>query len=119
MYLLFLLEEKARGFAVSRNLGSKGQVANVFECQFKLIEVISTELEMPEVILGVLWALSLIMDRDCIQWSSILQVVSGDNANDMRIRPHNHPGVLCWIAPTPVVSNDAGHVVSPAIEIKA
>ena len=102
-----------------RFVTGEGQVADVFECGFKPVEVISAELETPEVILGVPWALSLIMVRDCIQWSSVLWGVSRDNADDMRVRPHNHPGVSCQNAPSPIVSNDARDIVDPTIEIKA
>ena len=71
-YLLLVLEEETRGLAVARDLGSEGQVTNVFERRFEPIEVVSAILESPEVVLGVPWALSLIMVRDRIQWSSIL-----------------------------------------------
>ena len=91
----------------------------MFECRVEPVEVVSTKLETPEVVLGVPWALSLIVVRDCIQWSSIQRVISGDDANDMRIRPHNHPGVPCQDAPPPIVGDDAGHIISPTIEIKA
>ena len=113
------MEEEVRGFAVARDLGGEGQIPDVFECGFEPIEVVSAELETPEVILGVPWALSLIMVRDCIQWSSILQVISGNDANDMRIWSHDHSSVSCWNTPPSVVSDDAGNIVDPTVEIKA
>ena len=118
MYFFLILEEEARGFAVVRNLGGEGQVTDVFECGFEPVEVVSTELETPEVILGVPWALSLIMVRDRIQWSSVLRGVSRNDADDVRIRPHNYPSVTCRNAPPPVVSDDTGHIIDPVIEIK-
>ena len=117
-YLLLVLEEEARGFAVACNLSSKGQVTNVFVCGFELVEVISAKLETPEIILGIPWALSLIMIRDSIHWSPILQIISGNDANDMRVGPHNHPGVSRRDAPPPIISDNAGHVVDPTIEIE-
>ena len=71
-YFFLELEEEVRGFTKPCDLGGEGQVADVFESRFELIEVVSAKLESPEVILGIPWALSLIMVRDCIQWSSIL-----------------------------------------------
>ena len=112
------LEEEVRGFAVARNLSGEGQITNMFERGFEPIEVVSAELETPEVILSVPWALSLIMVRDCIQWSSILQVISGNDANDMRIWSHDHSSVACRNTPPPVVSDNTGNIVDPAIEIK-
>ena len=66
MYFFLVLEEEAGGFAVARNLGGEGQVTNVFERRFELVEIISTVLETPKVVLCVPWALSLIVVRDCI-----------------------------------------------------
>ena len=90
----------------------------MLKCRFEPVEVVSTELETPEVILGVPWAFSLIVVRDHIQWSSVLRGISRDDADDMRVRPHNHPCITCWNASPPIVSDDTGHIVDPAIEIK-
>ena len=119
MYFFLIQVEEARCLAVVRNLSSEGQIADVFECRLEPIEIVSAELETPEVILGVPWALPLIMVRGCIQWSSKLQVISRDRANDVGIGSHNHPSVPCRNAPPPVVSDDAGYMVNPAIEIEA
>ena len=119
VYFFLKLEEEVRGLTVARHLSSEGQVTDVLECRLELVKVISAELETPKIVLGVLWVLSLIMVRDCVQWSSILGVISRNDANDMRIWPHDHPSVTCRNAPPPVVSDDAGHIVDPAIEIKA
>ena len=102
-----------------RNLSDEGQIPDVLERGFEPVEVISAELETPEIVLCVPWALSLIMVRDCIQWSSVLRLVSRDDANDVGIRPHNDPGVACRNAPPPVVGNDAGYIVNPTVEIEA
>ena len=91
----------------------------MFECGFKSVKVVSTELEMPEIILGILWALPLIVIRDSVQWSSILQIISRDDADDMRVRPHNHPGVSHRNSSPPVVGDNAGYVIDPVIEIEA
>ena len=56
-YFFLVLEEQAGGLAVARNLSSKGQVADVFECGFELVEVVSAKFETPEIVLGVPWAL--------------------------------------------------------------
>ena len=117
-YFFLILEEEAGGFAVARDLGGKGQIPNVFERRFEPVEVVSAELETPKVILGVPWALPLIMVRDRVQWSSVLRVVPRDDADNMRVRPHDHPGVPCWNAPPPIISDDAGDIVSPAIKIE-
>ena len=69
--------------------------------------------------LGVPWVHSLIVIRDHIQWSSILRVVSRDNADDVRIWPHNDSSIACRNAPPPVVSDDARYIVNPAVEIKS
>ena len=60
------MEEEARGFAVACNLSSKGQVADVFECGLEPVEVVSAKLETLEIILGVPWALPLIMVGDSV-----------------------------------------------------
>ena len=104
---------------VACDLSGEGQIANVFKCGFEPIEVVSAVLEMPKVILGLLRALSLIMIRNRIQWSSILRIVSRDDAYHMRVRSHNHSSVPRWNAPPPVVSNYAGCIVDPAIEVEA
>ena len=118
-YFFLVLEEEARGFAVARNLSGEGQITDMFKCRFEPVEVVSAKLETPKVVLGVLWALSLIMIRDRIEWSSILRVVSRNDADNMRIWSHDHPIIMCWNAPPPVVGNYAGHIVDPAIEIEA
>ena len=71
-YLFLILEKQARGLAVARNLSGEGQVTNMFECGLEPVKVVRAELEAPKVVWGVLWALSLIMGRDCVQGSSIL-----------------------------------------------
>ena len=117
-YFFLILEEEARGFAVARNLSGEGQITNMFKCRIEPVEVVSAELETPEIVLGIPWVLSLIMVRDCIQWSSVLRVVSGDNADDVRIWSHNDSSIVRWNAPPPVVSDDARYIVDPTIEIK-
>ena len=89
-----------------------------FERRFEPVEVVSTELELPKVILGIPWALSLIMVRDRIQGSSILRTVSRNDANNVRVWPHNDAGVASWNTPPPTVSNDAGRKVGPTVEVK-
>ena len=101
------------------NLSGKGQVANVFKRGFKPVEIVSAKLESPKIILGVPWALPLIVIRDRVQWSSILQIISGNDADDMRVRPHDHPGVSRRNDPPPIVGDNAGYVVDPTIEIEA
>ena len=91
----------------------------MFECRFKPVKVVSAKLEMPEVILSVLWVFSLIVVRDCIQWSSVLQTISGNDTDNMGIWSHDHPSVACRNTPPPVVSDDAGYIIDPTIEIKA
>ena len=118
-YFFLVLEEEARGLAVVRTLGGEGQIPNTFECGFEPVEVVSSEFETPEVVLGVPWALSLIMIRDRIQWSSILRIISRNDANDMRVWSHDHSCIACWDAPPPVVGDYAGYVVDPAIEIES
>ena len=117
-YFFLILEEEARGFAVACDLGGKGQIPDVFERRFELVEVVSAKLETPEVVLCVPWAFSQIMVRDRIQRSSVLRVVPRDNTNNMGIWPHDDPGIECWDASPPIVSDDTGHIVSPAIEIE-
>ena len=118
-YFFLILEEEARSLVVARNLSGEGQVSDMFECRFEPIEVVSAKLEMPEVILCVPWALSLIVVRDCIQWPSILQVIPRNDANDMGIWSHYHPSVASRDASPPIVSDDTGHIVGPMVEIKA
>ena len=117
-YLFLILEEEVGGFAVARDLGGKGQIPDVFERRFEPVEVVSAVLETPEVVLCVPWAFSLIMVRDRIQRSSILRVVPRDNTNNMGIWPHDDPGIACWDTSPPIVSDDTGYIVSPAIEIE-
>ena len=118
-YLFLVLEEEAKGFAVACNLSGEGQVTDMFECGLEPVKVVSAELETPKIILGILRAFSLIVVRDCIQWSSVLRVVSRDDANDMRVRPHDHPSITRWNTPPPIVSDNTGHIIDPVIEIKA
>ena len=101
------------------NLGGEQQVMDKFEGGFEPVEIVSTELETPEVILGVPWVLSLIMVRDCIQRSSVLGIVSGNDADNMRVWSHDDPSVASWDAPPSVVSDDAGCKISPTVEVKA
>ena len=101
------------------DLSSEGQVVEELERRFEPVEVISAILESPEVIVRVPRALPLIMIRDCIQRSTILAAISGNDANDMGIRTHDHPSEAHWYAPSPIVSDDAGCIVGPAIVIKA
>ena len=101
------------------DLSSKGQVMKEFECRFKSVELISAIFESPEVVVCIPGALSLIMIRDCVQRSTILAAISGNDANDMGIRTHDHPSEAHWYAPSPIVSDDAGCIVGPAIVIKA
>ena len=112
------MEEEAGGFAIARNLGGEGQVTDMLEGRFESVEVVSAKLEVPKIILSVPWALSLIMVRDCIQWPPILRVVSRDDADNVRIWPHDDSGVACRNAPPPIISDDARYIVNPAIEIK-
>ena len=57
-YFLLVLEEEAGGFAVARNLGGEGQVTDVFERRFELVEVVSAVLETPKVILCLPWTVT-------------------------------------------------------------
>ena len=118
-YFFLILEEEVGGFVIARNLSGEQQVVDEFERGSKPVEVISAKLETPEVILGVPWVLSLIMVRDRIQGSSILRIISGDDADNVRVWPHDDPSVASWDAPPPVVGDDAGHEVGPAVEIEA
>ena len=86
---------------------------------FKPVEVVSAVLELPEVIMCIPGVLSLIMVRACVQWSSILAAVSGDNADHVGVGTHDHPSEACWYAPPPVVSDDAWDVVGPSVVVKA
>ena len=101
------------------NLGGERQVVDELEHGFELVKVVSAELESPEVILGVPWAFSLIVVRDCIQRSSVLRTISGNDADNMRIWPHDNPSVVSWDAPPPVVSDNAGREVNPVVEVEA
>ena len=117
-YLFLELEEEAGGFAVARNLSSERQITNMLKGRLELVEVVNAELETPKVVLSVPWTFSLIVVRHRIQWPPILQVISRDDANNMGIQPHDDSGVAHRNAPPPIVSDDARHIVSPAIEIK-
>ena len=72
VYFFLELEEEARGFTVAHDLSGERQITDMFKYGFETIKVVSAELETPEVILSVPWALSLIVVRDSVQWSSIL-----------------------------------------------
>ena len=117
---LFLVNEKEAGHLMeARDLGGEQEVMDVLQCIVKLLSFDSAILETPEVILCILWALSLIVIRDGIQQSPILAPVSWDEAYNVWVGPNNDPGVTRRDAPPSVVSNNAGNIVSPTIEIKA
>ena len=71
------------------DLSSEGQVMEEFKDGFEPVEIISAMLEMPEVIMCVPRAFSLIVIRDHAQWSSILAAISGNNADNVGIRSHD------------------------------
>ena len=103
----------------ARDLGGKREVMDVLQHIVKLLSLVSSVPESPEAILCIPWALSLIVIRDCIQWSTVLTPVPRDNAYDVWVGPHNNPGVMCRDAPPGVVGDDAGNIVGATIEIKA
>ena len=101
------------------DLGSEGQVVEEFKCRFESVKFISAIFESPEVVVCVPRVLSLIMIRDCIQRSSVLTAVSRDDADDMGIGTHDRSSKVCRYTPSPIVSDDTGCIVSPAIVVKA
>ena len=48
------------------DLGGEGQVVEEFERGFELVKVVSAVLELPEVVVCIPGAFSLIMIRDCV-----------------------------------------------------
>ena len=102
----------------AHDLGSEQKVVYVFQCVVEPRSLISTILEMPEVVLCVPRAFPLIMVRGHIEGASVLTPVSRDNPYDMGVRAHNDPSVLYW-GPRPfAVSDDAGDIVGTTIEIE-
>ena len=71
MYFFLILEEEVGGLVVARNLGSEQQVVEKLNCGFESVKVVSAIFEMPKVILGVPWVLSLIVIRDCCAGSKV------------------------------------------------
>ena len=119
MHLFLINEEEVGHLAEVCNLGGKREVVDVLQCIVELLSFVSAVLELPEVVLCVPWALSLIMIRENIQWSTILTPVPRDDAYDVWIGLHNDPGVTGGDASPGIVGDDAGNVVSPAMEIEA
>ena len=118
-YFFLVLEEEVRGFAVAHNLSGEQQVTDMVKGRLKPVEIVSAVLESPKIILCVLRSLPLIMVRDRIQWSPILRTISRDDPDDVGIWSHNYPGVPRRNTPPPVVGDNAGYIIGPAIEIKA
>ena len=116
--LLLINEKEARCLAEACNLGSKREVVDVLQRVVEPLSLVSTILETPEVILCVPWVLSLIVIRDGIQGSTILAPVSWDNTYNVGVGPHDNPSVTHRDTPPGVVSDNAGNIVSPTIEIK-
>ena len=69
-------KEEAGHFAKACNLGGERKVVEMFQRIVEPCMLISTVLEMPQVIMGVLRVFSLIVVRECIQGSPILTVIS-------------------------------------------
>ena len=61
---------------------------------------------------------SLIMVRECIQGSSILAPIPRDNSDNMRVRAHDDPSIVCRDTSPLAVGDNAGDIVGPAIEVK-
>ena len=91
----------------------------MFKGGLKPVEIVNAILESPEVVLCIPRMISLIMVRDRIQQSPILQTFSGNDANNVRVCSHDHPGISHRDAPPPIVGNYAGYVVDPVVEIEA
>ena len=62
-------KEEVRRLAEMRDLGGKREVMNVFQCIVKLCSLVSTILEIPEIVMRVPWSFSLIMIRERVWWS--------------------------------------------------
>ena len=45
--------------------------------------------------------------------------ISWDDTYNVWVRAHNDPGIMRWDTPPHVVSNNAGNIVDPTIEIEA
>ena len=117
---LFLInKEEARCLVELRNLGSEREVVDVLQCIVELCSLVSAVLEMPEIIVCVLWALSLIVVRDCIQGPPILIAVSWDNAYNVGVRAHDDPSVTRRDTSPFAVGNDTGDKIDPLIEVES
>ena len=101
------------------DLGSEGHVVEEFQHRFELVEIVSTILESPEVVMCVPRTLSLIMVRDCIQRSTVLAVVPGNNTDHVGVRTHDHPSEAGRHTSPPIVSDNTGDIIGPSVVIKA
>ena len=90
----------------------------MFQRVVKPRSFVSAILEVPEVVVCVLWSFSLIMVRDCIQGPTILTLISGDNADNMWVQAHNDSRVARWDTPPFTIGDNAGDEVDPTIEVE-
>ena len=117
---LFLIHKEEVGhFAKTRHLCSKREVMDMLQRVIKPRSFVSTIFEVPKVIKCVPRVFSLIMVRDCIQWSPILTVVSWNDAYNMRVGAHDDPSVASWDASPFAVSDNTGDKVDPAVEVES
>ena len=77
--------------------------------------IVSADLELPQVISGVLRSFSLVMIWSSIQWTTVLAIIARDHTDDMRVRSHDDSGKARRNIPAAGAGNDEGHVVGPAV----
>ena len=58
--------------------------------------------------------------RGPIPWFvTVLAVVAQNHTYDVGVRSHDDPHKACWYVPPPVVVDDAGYIVDPAVVVES
>ena len=116
---LFLInKEEAGRLSEPCDFRNKQEIMNVLQHIVEVCLFFSTDLEPPQVIMCIPWPFPQVMVRERIQWPSILTAVPWNDSNDVGVRTHDNPSVLCWNTPSFTVCNDAGDKIDPAVEIE-
>ena len=105
--------------AETRDLSDEREVMDMVQRVIESCPLVSAVLEVPKVIMCILWSFLLTMVRNHIQRSAVLTAVSGYDADHMGIWSHDDPGVTRWNTPSLVVGDDAGDKIDPSIEVES
>ena len=104
---------------VAHNLGHQGQVMNEVEGEFEASKIVSSDLELPQIVGCVPRSFPQVMIQGGVQRATILVIVAQNHADDMGVRSHDNSSKACRYTPAMVVGNDAGHIVGPVVVVEA